>query len=52
MSLNDSVKNLGGIHAALLTPFDKVDAIDWSSMDALVKFIITRAWPVCERQLR
>jgi len=40
MTLNSSVKNLGGIHAALLTPFDKDDAIDWTSTEALVQFII------------
>ena len=42
MTLNSSVKNLGGIHAALLTPFDKEDAIDWTSMEALVQFIINQ----------
>jgi N-acetylneuraminate lyase len=40
MTLNDPVKNLGGIHAALLTPFDKDDAIDRKSTEALVRFII------------
>ncbi len=40
MTLNGSVKNLGGIHAALLTPFDKDDTIDWASTEALVNFTI------------
>lgn len=40
MTINGSVKDLGGIHAALLTPFDKDDAIDWKSTEALVQFII------------
>ena len=35
-----SVKNLGGVHAALLTPFDNEGGIDWKSTEALVKFII------------
>ena len=40
MTLNDPVKNLGGIHAALLTSFNKDDAIDRKSTEALVRFII------------
>lgn len=40
MTVHASVKHLGGIHAALLTPFDKEDAIDWKSTEALVAFII------------
>ena len=40
MTMNGSLKNLGGIHAALLTPFNKEGSIDWTSTEALVKFII------------
>ena len=40
MTMNGSLKNLGGIHAALLTPFKKEGSIDWTSTEALVKFII------------
>lgn len=40
MKLNGPAKNLGGIHAALLTPFDHHDSIDGNATEALVKFII------------
>lgn len=40
MTVNPSVKHLGGIHAALLTPFDTTDAVDWKANEALVAFII------------
>jgi N-acetylneuraminate lyase len=42
MTDNGSAKNLGGIHAALLTPFDKEGGIDLKSTEALVKFIISQ----------
>ena len=42
MTGNASAQDLGGIHAALLTPFDAHDAIDRKATEALVDFIISQ----------
>lgn len=42
MTGNASAQGLGGIHAALLTPFDVHEAIDRKATEALVDFIISQ----------